>query len=51
MGIFIIVNPGKENWYNKNIKDASKEERKAWYKCLEKSEIEEILEKIIKERG
>ena len=45
-GIFISVKKGKD-FYNKDILDATYEERSVWYKSLSKEQMVNLLEQLI----
>ncbi|MBK5242013.1 hypothetical protein [Clostridium sp.] len=45
-GNFICVKKGKD-FYNKDILDATYEERSIWYKSLSKEQMVNLLEKFI----
>jgi len=44
--IFIRIKKD-ENFYNKDIKDSSPEERNDWYKSLSKGQIMSVLEEFV----
>jgi hypothetical protein len=45
-GIYIKVI--KKDWYNKDLMDASYDERKNWYETLSKGALEEVIEQFVK---